>query len=99
MAAELRQEEEYRIAEEEESKTQQVAKTKQGNGDSLAEGLDSVLLEAVENLEEEKEKDDPMEDKEDEYEEDGRRMILWRIRKMKMRRMEVSETRPTTQIM
>ena len=39
-----------------------MAKTKQGNGDSLAEGLDSVLLEAVENLEEE---DDPMEDKED----------------------------------
>ena len=67
MAAELRQKEEYRIAEEEESKTQQVAKTKQGNGDSLAEGLDSVLLEAVENLE----KDDPMEDKEDEDEEDG----------------------------
>ena len=72
MAAELRQKEEYRIAEEEESKTQQVAKTKQGNGDSLAEGLDSVLLEAVENLEEEeKEEDDPMEDKEDEDEEDG----------------------------
>ena len=104
MAAELRQEEEYRIAEEEESKTQRVAKTKQGNGDSLAEGLDSVLLEAVENLEEEKkeeekkEEDDPMEDKEDEDEEDGRRMILWSIRKMKMRRKEVSETRPTTQL-
>ena len=69
MVVELRQEEEYRIAEEEESKTQQVAKTKQGNGDSFAEGLDSVLLEAVENLE--KEKDDPMEDKEDEDEEEG----------------------------
>ena len=77
-----------------------MAKIKQGNADRLAEGLDSVLLEVVENLEEEeKEEDDPMEDKEDEDEEDGRRMTLWRIRKMKMRRKEGSETRPTTQLM
>ena len=44
MAAELRQEEEYRIAEKEDSKTQQVANMKQGDGDSLAEELDSVQL-------------------------------------------------------
>ena len=44
MAVELRQKEEYRIEEKEDSKTQQVANMKQGDGDSLAEELDSVQL-------------------------------------------------------
>ena len=39
MALELRQEEEYRIAEKEDSKTQHSANMKQGDGDSLAEEL------------------------------------------------------------